>query len=144
MQRTFTILTFFLLGCGGTSKTTTTSLIAEKNKDVLILSSLIRDHLRRTKERDLNLNELVQNDSLRRISNNFESIELKYRGGYISVYYKFSRSRNNKIELTGKEREMLNRTGWASRDLAGQYDGEIRLNYGERFYNIKKITVKKE
>jgi len=80
----------------------------------------------------------------KRISNNFERAELKTRGGYISVYYKFSKSRNAKIELTNKEREMFNWAKWGSADLAGDYDGEMRFDYGERFYHIKKILVKKE
>jgi hypothetical protein len=144
MQRIFIILAFFLLGCGTTSNITATNLIAEENKDVLILTSLIRDHLRRTNGRDLNLNELIQNDTLRRISNNFEKAELKSHGGYISVSYKLSASRNKNVELTSKERELLNGVGWADKALPGQYDGEIRFDYGERFYHIKKIIVKKE
>ena len=81
------ILTIFPLGCVTTSKITITNPIAEKNKDVLILASLIHGHLKSTNERGFNLNDLAQNDTLRRISNNFERAELKTRGGYISVYY---------------------------------------------------------
>ena len=145
MQRIFIIIsTSFLLGCGTTSNITTTNLIAEENKDVLILSSLIRDYLRQTNGRDINLNELIQKDTLQRISNNFEKIELKSHGGYISVSYKLSASRNNKVELTDKEREMLNGISWAAKGSTVQYDGDIRFDYGERFYHIKKIIVKKE
>jgi hypothetical protein len=80
------VLIILVSACTTTSKVTTESLVPENNKDVFILSVFIRDRMRNTNERDLNFNELVQNESLSRISNHFENIELEYRGGYISVY----------------------------------------------------------
>lgn len=143
MQRIFILLIILIIGCTSTSKVATISPIAESNKDVLILSTLIRDHLKRTKERAFDLNELIQNDTLRRIMNNFEKTELKKHGGYISVYYKFSKSReNNKIELTDKEKEMLKWKNWTAKEMSGAYDGEIQFAYGEQLYHIKKLIVK--
>lgn len=138
----FTLI-IFIGGCGTTSKVNTLTNVSEGNKDVFILSTLIRDHLRKTKERDLNLDEIFQNDTLRRITNNFEKVELKPRAGHIAVYYKFSDSRDNKIELTDKEREMINILRWDEKRLKGQHDGEIQFDYGERSYRIRKVVVKK-
>lgn len=135
------ILTAFISACGTTSKVNTINLIAAENKDVLILSILIRDHLRQTNERAFILSELVQNDTLKRITNNFEKVELKYRGGYISVYYNFSKTRNNKIELTDSERAMLIWKRVVTKNLGELYDGEIKFEYGERFNHIKKVII---
>jgi hypothetical protein len=98
MHRILIILTFLTIGCVTTSKQSTTNPIAESNKDILILSTLIRDYLRVTNGRVFGLNELYQADTLKRISRNFELIELKNKGGYISVYYNFP-SRERKIIL---------------------------------------------
>jgi len=140
MHRLIIILTFFLFSCGTTSKLNDNNIIVSSNKDVLILSLLIRDHLRQTNGRQIVLSELLQKDTLKRISNNFQSAILKTHGGYISVYYKFSNSRQTISELTQKEKEVKWIT-WISKKLTGQYDGEIQFNYGERFYSIKKIVI---
>jgi hypothetical protein len=138
-MRILIILTIFIGGCASTSVTNT---VSENNNDVLILSLLVQDHLRKTDVRDINLAELLQTDTLKRISNNFEKLELKSKGGYISVYYKFSESRDSKgIKLSDKEKEQTNYFKWKERDLKNQYDGEIRLDYGERFYRVKRIIV---
>lgn len=84
---------------------------------------------------------MIQNDTLQRISNSFEKVELKYRGGYISVYYHHSETRNDKIELTESERTMLSWKKVVSTNLDGLFDGEIQFEYGERFYRIKKVVV---
>ena len=89
------IILALITGCGTTSKRPTNSVDIENNKDVFILSFLIQEQLRKTHEIGLDLNELVQMDSLNRISNNFETIEMKYSGGYIAAYYKFSNTRNS-------------------------------------------------
>jgi hypothetical protein len=139
------ILITIVAGCGPTSKVNSVNPVAENYKDVFILSALVRDHLIKTNGRTFNLDLLVQQDSLRRITDNFEKIELKPKGGYIAVYYTFSNSRNiNKLELSEKESETMNRLKWVGKKLNEQYDGEIQLDYGERFYKINKIVVKKE
>lgn len=142
LQKIFVVLLFLLVGCRTASKIAAPKAIAEKNKDVLILSSLIQDNLRRTHGRSLNLNELIQNDTLKRIANNFSKVDLRLRGGYISVYYKLSESRNNNIELTSKESEKLNWPKWVIKDMPEQYDGELRFDFGERGYKVNKIIVK--
>ncbi|UZS00305.1 hypothetical protein [Chondrinema litorale] len=62
------------------------------------------------------------------------------KGGHISVYYRFSESRNsNGIELSEKEKELTKNLRWAEKKLKDQYDGEIQIAYGERFYRLIKI-----
>jgi hypothetical protein len=66
------------------------------------LSTIVRDHSIKTQGRAFNLEVLMQKDSLRRITDNFETIELKPKGGYITV------SRNiNKLKLSEKEAKRL-------------------------------------
>jgi len=144
------IIIIFIGGCDTTSKVNTINIVSEDNKDVFILSSLIRDYLQDARntgikyQEDLNLEKLVQYDSLRRISNYFEKIELKYQKGHISVYYQFSDSTGNKnIELTDKEIAEIQYVKWKVHDSIEQYDGEIQFNFGERFYRISKIIIKK-
>jgi hypothetical protein len=137
------VLIILVSACTTTSKVTTESLVPENNKDVFILSVFIRDRMRNTNERDLNFNELVQNESLSRISNHFENIELEYRGGYISVYYRFSDSRDyKKVELNEKEIEEIKKIKWLKKELKYQYDGEIQFDYGERFCRIRRIITR--
>lgn len=101
------ILTVFLFSGCASSKLKDPGNLAEKNKDVSILALLIQDHLRATNERPIDLNELLQKDSLKRISNNFKSIELKSRGGHMAVYYQFSDKRKVVIDLNGEEKQRL-------------------------------------
>jgi hypothetical protein len=144
MQRILLVLAILLFGCGTTSKVLRTDLIGESNNDVLILSALIQDYVRQSNGRDFNLHELIEKDSLRRISNSFEQTELKPRPGYISVYYKRIRPSNIKVELTEEERKRFKWTRWTTDGIKEPYDGEIRFDFGERFYRIKRIIVKKE
>lgn len=137
------IVAFFVFGCAASSKTIAPNPFAENNKDVLILSTLIQEYFSQTKdERDITLNEIIKNDTLKRISNNFEKIELTFHGGYISVHYKFSKSRDNRIELSDDEKRILYRKKCVAKDVSEEYDGEIQFDYGERFYCVKKIIVK--
>ena len=146
MLRIFIILTIFIAACDTTSKMDARKTIAENNKDVLILSTIIRDHFKRTHEEILDLKELVNNDTLKRISSNFEKLELRSYNSCIAVYFTFSKTRQkNNIELTAKENEMLTYKFWKAKDLTGQqYDGEIRFAFGEQLYHITRITVGKE
>lgn len=143
MLRLFIIFTIFVIGCTITSRLTSNSPIAEENKDVLILSTFVRDYLKRTNGRIFTLSELRQIDTLKRIVANFDKAELKTHGGYISVYFKFSQSRDkNKIELTEKEKDMLLWNKWKEKQISGPYDGEIQFAFGEKLYHIKKLIVK--
>jgi len=119
-----------------------TGTAQQNNNDILILSILIQDHLRKTKGRDINLVELLKEDTLNRISNRFEKVELKSKGGHISVYFKLSKSRDSKgIELSYKEKERTDYFRWKKKELKNQYDGEIQYDYGERFYRLIKIII---
>ena len=109
------------------------------------MSILVQDHLTKTDGRDINLTELLQTDTLHRISNSFDKVELKSKGGHISVYYKFSNSRDSKgIELSDQEKERTDYFRWTEKELKNQYDGEIQFDYGERFYRVIKISIAPE
>ncbi len=137
------IILALITGCGTTSKRPTNSVDIENNKDVFILSFLIQEQLRKTHEIGLDLNELVQMDSLNRISNNFETIEMKYSGGYIAAYYKFSNTRNStQIELNKIELKEIDNLKWIVKNFKGQFDGEIQFEFGERGYGIRKIITR--
>jgi len=138
------ILIFIIGGCKTPSELKTYIILSENNKDVFVLTTLIQDHLRKTNASTLDLNEILKNDSLHRLSNNFESIKLEPRGGYISVYYNFSDSRDLNIELNRLEQENIKLIRWKEKKLNRQNDGEIQFEYGERFFQIRKIILKKE
>ena len=144
------LLIIFLAGCGTTSKVNTNNIISENNKDVFVLSSLIRDYLLDEKntgityEENLNLKKLIQYDSLGRISNSFDKIELEYQKAEIVVNFNFSDSRDNKkIELTEEEIAEIQYVKWKVDNSIEPYDGEIQCNFGERFYIIQKVILKK-
>lgn len=142
MKKLIFILTIALLGgCATSSKLNTLHLNRENNKDVFILSNLIQEHLRRTNDFKLNLDALVQNDTLKRISHNFEKVKMELHGGHISIYYVFADTRNMKIELTGEEEKILSYKRFRVQEMDEQYDGEIRLDYGEKFYHQLKIIL---
>jgi hypothetical protein len=134
-------LALFLIGYRTYSQINT---LAENNKDVFILTILVQDHLRKNNDENFNLNDLILCDTLKRISNNFKTIELERHGGYIAVNFKFSDNRIvKKIELSESEQERTKNLKWIAKDLKDNEDGEIQLDYGERFYWIRKIILKK-
>jgi hypothetical protein len=146
MRKNFIIIicTILITGCKATSPLSTIDPIAENNKDVLILSVLVRNYIRETHARTVDLNELLQHDSLNRITVNFAEAVLKYHPGYISLYYTFSATRNtHDFVLTDREKEMLRWNKFSEKKLKGHYDGEMKFDYGERAYHLKKIIVKK-
>lgn len=139
-MRILTILLILIIGCTSTSVSSTTS----PDNDVLVLALLVQDHLRKTDGRDISLTELIEKDTLKRISKSFETVYLKLKGGHISVYYKFSESRDSKgIELTDKEKELAKSFRWAEKELKNKSNGEIQFDYGERFYRLIKIIAEK-
>lgn len=140
-MRILIVLSIFFIGCASTSVSST---VCQDNDDVLVLSLLIQDHLRKTDARDISLTELIEKDTLKRISKCFETVDIKLKGGHISVYYKFSASRNsNRIELTDKEKERVRYFRLTEKESKNQSDGEIQFDYGERFYRLIKINVNK-
>jgi len=146
--KTLSILFLLILSISCFSQKPDRNLLVEKNKDVLILTLLIQEELRRTKGREITLQELIALDTTKRISDNFDKIEFESRGGYISVRYKLSENRALSYELNEKacpkpsgEKAALKSIKWKSKDLKGEYDGEIQFDYGEDHYRVKKIIV---
>jgi hypothetical protein len=134
-------LALFLIGYQTYSQINT---LAENNEDVFILTILVQDYLRKNSDKDFNLNDLILCDTLKRISNNFKTIELERHGGYIAVNFKFSDNRIvKKIELSESEQERTKNLKWIAKDFKDNEDGEIQFDYGERFYWIRKIIIKK-
>lgn len=84
-------------------------IIADDNKDVVVLSSIIHHHLRKTRSTIFTLEDMLKYDTLGRITKNFSSIEVGlwpniWRGGY-AVYFKFSKERKqDTLKLTASER----------------------------------------
>jgi hypothetical protein len=138
-MRLILILTIFTLGCASTSK----SISASKgNEDVLILSTLLQEHLKKTDGRSANLDELTFKDSSSRIIKNFEAIEIVPEGRYMVVYYRFSKFRNSKsLILNDKEKSLMSKLKWKKKKLKSEYDGEIRFDYPEKFYHLKGIFL---
>jgi hypothetical protein len=141
--RFLVILTVFIQGCATASRISTVNKTPGELRDVFILSLLIRDYFRDAEGLEFNLDELISTDRLRRISKNFERIEQVNRGGHIAVQYKFSNTRDYKIEFTDKERQMTENWRVIEKKLNRDFDGEIQFEYGERFYNFRKIITKK-
>lgn len=135
------------------SKTAEMRAIAENNKDVVVLSYLIRDYMRSTDNTDFTLEDIIKTDRLGRIANNFSSIAIggwpdPWRGGY-AVYFKFAEGRNqDPVILTDYERipwkvKEKKEIGRNDAQLAQNFDSEIHFYYPERFYHITGIIVKR-
>lgn len=142
----------FCIGCRTESKIAKMKLIAEKNKDVVVLSSIIHHHLRKTRYASFTLEDILKYDTLGRITKNFSSIEVGawpniWRGGY-AVYFKFSKERKqDTIKLTTSERipptvKIKKKIGisWVVRDK--NFDGVIHYCYPERFYSLREIILR--
>jgi hypothetical protein len=142
-MRTLTILAIFIVGCSTTSRIYTADKTQEDLRDIFILTILVRDYLRNTEGQNFDLEKLIENDSLGRISTNFEKIEQIFRGGHIAIQYKFSEKRNYKIEFTENEKEVKEMWRVIEKKNIDDFDGEIQFEYGERFYNFRKIIIKK-
>lgn len=145
MKNFIFICTIVLLGgCATTSKLETLDLNRKNNKDVFILSNLIQEHLMRTNDFKLDLDALVQSDTLKRISHHFEDVKLEFRGGHIAIYYVFAKTRNTAVELTSEEQEKLSYRRFVVDKIDAPYDGEIRLAYGEKFYHHIKVILNED
>ena len=146
--RILIIMAVFIEGCTMTSRISTAEKTREDLRDVFILTILARDYLRSaymrsTEGQDFNLDKLIEYDSLGRISKNFERIKQINRGGHIAIQYKFSKKRDYKIEFTENEKQMKENWKVIEKKNIGDFDGEIQFEYGERFYNFRKIIIKK-
>lgn len=138
------IMVVLIEGCTTTSRISTADKTREDLRDVFVLTILVRDYLRNTDGRDFNLEKLIEYDSLGRISNNFEEIKQTLRGGHIAIQYKFSKKRDYRIEFTENEKQMKEIWSVIKKKNIGDFDGEIQFEYGERFYNFRKIIIKKQ
>jgi hypothetical protein len=126
--------------------------IAEDNKDVVVLSYLIRDYMRKTRSTNFTLADILKDDTLGRISKNFSRLEVAdwadpWRGGY-AVYFKFADRRSkDSVKLTQNEIipwkvKIKKEIGRNYTLLAMKFDGEIHFYYPERHYHITGIIVK--
>jgi hypothetical protein len=152
----FRVIPFALIifiGCRTASKTAQMRSITEDNKDVVALSYLIRDYMRKTDSTRFTLADIVKNDTLGRITKNFSRLEVSnwtnpWRGGY-AVYFKFADGRNkDSVNLTQYERipwkvKMKKEIGRNDTQLGENFDGEIHFYYPERHYHITEIIVKR-
>ena len=126
-------------------------MLADDNKDVVVLSYLIKDYMRNTRSINFTLDDIIKKDTLGRITKSFSSLEVgnwpdPWRGGY-AVYFKFADGRNNNsVKLTQDERipKVTTKTkiGRNKAQLARKFDGEIDFYFPERGYHINKIIIK--
>ncbi len=144
MQRLFLILIVVFFSCTASSRLKDPENLAEKNKDVAILSLLIHDELVKSRRDTFSLVALAQKDSLKRISDNFKSLEMKSYAGHLSIIYQFAQTRNTRVALTEKEKQQLQYVRWELKKMKDDADGEIRFDYGERFYRVRRVYIKVE
>ena len=140
MPRILLLGILLLISCKSSLNQKGVIINREDYKDVFLLAVLIEADLQATNEREIDITKLVKND--KRIRNSFEKVELKPKGGHISVYYTLSNTRDNeKIELSEEEKGLIHMRKWISKKKEGLYDGEIQFEYGERFYHRRKIIL---
>lgn len=144
MKYLFPLLLLLSTICSFAQKKAVTDSIAVNNKDVLLLAILLNNYLKETDADSVNLATVLLKDTAGRISRNFEKLALKSKRTHISVYYKFSSQREKNVQLTSREKERLGRMRYTENEMAGEYDGEIQFDFGERSYRIRKIKVRKE
>ncbi|WP_207534697.1 hypothetical protein [Desertivirga arenae] len=143
-ERWFLLTLTCLLGCGTTFKVPTRSPHGAASFDVLVLATSIQSCLKETKGGEFSLKEVIQKDSSGIIANRFEQIHLKSRAGYISAYFKRRTPSNGKIGINENERYRLMGIRWDITKILAPFDGEIRFDYGERFYRIRKVLINKK
>ncbi len=133
---------FFLMGCFKPYRSTTILPIAEKNTDVIVLAKLIQNHLRNSGERSIDMETLLECDTLHRIAHRFEKVQLNNDKGGLSFYYKFSERRDtHSINLINDETNLLYLNRWNFEEIMEPFDGQISFSYGERFYQIVGISL---
>lgn len=151
--RIIPLLLILCAGCRTAEKTAKMRAIADENKDVVVLSYLIRDYMRKNHSTNFTLAEILKGDTLGRIKNNFSELELgnwpnPWRGGY-TVYFKFADRRNldsiklkeyEKIPWEVKTKKLI---GGNELQLVKKFDGEIHFYYPERSYQVRGIILKK-
>lgn len=153
IYRFIPFLLILLLSCSTATKKAQMISIAENNKDVVVLSYIIRDYMRKTNSINFTLEDIIKNDTLERITKNFSRLEVSnwpnpWSGGY-AVFFKFADGRNkDKVILRQYERipwkvKMKKEIGRNEIQFAKNYDGEIHFYYPERHYHIAEIIMKR-
>lgn len=144
MKKYVIILALIMVACmPSTKKKERYKEIGERNNDVLILAGLLQEALRRNQIEEINLSTIHKLDTASRITANFEKIKMEYRNGYIVYHYKLSAARITKgILLNDREQQIFEWMRWSEAELNNDYDGEIRIEYQERFYNLKRIVIR--
>lgn len=151
--RLIPLIMILCVSCRTTSKTAKMNVIGEDNRDVVVLSYLIRDYMRQTGNTNFSLSDIIKFDTLGRVTNNFSGLEVAnwsnvWRGGY-TVYFKFSAKRNkDSIKLSELERipwkvKTKEKIGRSDEQLSKNFDGEIHFYYPERHYHIAEIILRK-
>jgi len=130
------------LSCKTNMQRNSENPIYEDYKDVFILAKLIESDLRNSDGGIINLRQTVRGDSLNRISENFESLELGYRNSGYTYYFKFSETRNKNITLTDEEKQKIIRYRWVQKEQSNGHSGELQFQFPERGYAIQRIIVK--
>jgi hypothetical protein len=145
MKKYTIILALFMAACMPSTKTKARYReIGERNKDVLILAVLIQEQLTRNRFEEINLSTIHKLDTANRITANFEKLKMEYGSGYIVYHYKLSAARSTKgILLNDREQQIFEWMRWSEEELFKEYDGEIRIDYPERFHHLKRIVVRK-
>lgn len=152
IYRVIPYILILCIGCRTASKTAQMSVIAEGNKDVVVLAYLIRDYMRKTSSTGFTLSDIVKIDTLGRVAKNFSRLEVAnwpnvWRGGY-AVYFKFSDERNkDSVKLTQYEKipwkeKTKKKIGRNNEQIDIKFDGEIHFYYPERHYHIAEIILK--
>jgi len=145
MNRILTMLSLLITLNISAQKIKAPGTIAAHNRDAFLLALMVRDHLKETDALIAGLATILQRDSTGRITTCFEKTDLKSKKGHISLYFKFSSLRDEKaIQLTAEEKKLLGWMRYQENKSLEDYDGEIQFDYGERFYRIRKIIVKKK
>ncbi len=141
-----------LIGCRTASNSAQMKSNAEDNKDVVVLSHLIRDYMSKMRSTSFTLEDIVKSDTLRLITKSFSKLEVGdwsnvWSGGY-AVYFKFADGRNkDSVKLMQYERIFGNvktkkEIGKTEAQFAKEFDGEIHFSYPEKLYHITEIILK--
>lgn len=151
--RLIPLIIILSISCRTTAKKAEMRLIGEDNRDVVVLSYLIRDYMLQTGKTNFSFSDIIKHDTIGRVTNNFSKLMVAkwpnvWAGGYI-VYFKFSDNRNKDlIKLTEAERipwmvKTKKNIGRNDEQLSQKFDGEIHFNYPERHYYIVEIILRK-
>lgn len=134
-----------LTGCASIMNQPSPFPQANENKDVIVLTNLLQKQFMHHFEHKIEvssttLKQVLEQDSLKRIDHNFDSITVKNcRKGY-EIEFWFSSKRDLNFELNEEELKLTANHLWQiSEQQDNQSDGVIKLSYPERFYRPFQI-----